>query len=239
MKAPKTDLGFVYCWMDITKNKLYVGSHKGNPNDGYICSSKYMMEEYKKRPDDFVRQIIAEGVITDIRWLERRILESANAATDIYFYNRRNANEKWYCTGHTEKTKRKISEAWKNRPDGNPMKGRKHSEETKRKIGLQSAARLHTEETKRKIGLSGLGRKMPAFSESHREGIRKARLGTKMSEETKQKISIKSSMYKHTDEAKQKIANALLGLKRGPQSEEHKEKIRIAKQNKRMINVLD
>ena len=37
---------FVYCWTDHKTNKIYIGSHKGDVNDGYVCSSKYMMEEY-------------------------------------------------------------------------------------------------------------------------------------------------------------------------------------------------
>jgi hypothetical protein len=39
---------FVYCWTDKLHNKLYVGVHKGNVDDGYICSSKIMLKEYKK-----------------------------------------------------------------------------------------------------------------------------------------------------------------------------------------------
>ena len=53
---------FVYCWTDKKTNMLYVGSHKGSIDDGYICSSKPMMKEYKKRPQDFSRQIVAEGL---------------------------------------------------------------------------------------------------------------------------------------------------------------------------------
>ena len=28
--------GFVYQWTDHKTNKLYIGSHKGDPDDGYI-----------------------------------------------------------------------------------------------------------------------------------------------------------------------------------------------------------
>ena len=38
---------FVYCWTDTKRNMLYVGKHKGDINDGYICSSKYFLSEYK------------------------------------------------------------------------------------------------------------------------------------------------------------------------------------------------
>lgn len=40
---------FVYVWTDTGTNKIYVGVHKGDSNDGYVCSSKYMKAEYKKR----------------------------------------------------------------------------------------------------------------------------------------------------------------------------------------------
>lgn len=71
---------FVYCWTDVLTNKLYVGSHKGNIDDGYICSSKHMLKEYKERPTDFKRQIIAEGSYLDIKKLEQIILTTVNAA---------------------------------------------------------------------------------------------------------------------------------------------------------------
>ena len=61
---------FVYCWTDHKTEKLYVGSRKGSTDDGYICSSKLMLEEYAKRPADFTRQIVAEGKYDDIRKLE-------------------------------------------------------------------------------------------------------------------------------------------------------------------------
>lgn len=43
---------FVYCWTDTKRNMLYVGKHKGDINDGYICSSKYFLSEYKNKTYD-------------------------------------------------------------------------------------------------------------------------------------------------------------------------------------------
>lgn len=106
---------FVYCWTDKKTNMLYVGSHKGSTDDGYVCSSKYMMEEYKKRPEDFSRQIISEGTWKNCRKLEARILQSVNAALNEQFYNRHNCDEKFYLKNHTESAKRKISEKHKGR----------------------------------------------------------------------------------------------------------------------------
>jgi hypothetical protein len=35
----KTKDSFVYCWTDHKTGMLYVGSHKGTIDDGYVCSS--------------------------------------------------------------------------------------------------------------------------------------------------------------------------------------------------------
>lgn len=51
--------GFVYVWKDRKRNKCYVGSHWGNCDDGYICSSDAMRKAHQRRPDDFKRRIVA------------------------------------------------------------------------------------------------------------------------------------------------------------------------------------
>lgn len=99
---------FVYCWTDHLKNMLYVGSHKGSTDDGYICSSKLMLEQYKKRPGDFIRQIIAHGTEEQVRTLEKKILESSNAMNDPQFYNMSTNGGYFRLKGHTEKTKEKM-----------------------------------------------------------------------------------------------------------------------------------
>ena len=95
----------------------------------------------------------------------------------------------------SEETKRKLSIAKK----GNTYsKGKKHSEETRRKISLNNAqywkGKKRSEETKRKISLAGKGHKL---SEETRRKIGLAKKGNtnskgkKHSEETKRKMSLK------------------------------------------------
>lgn len=107
---------FLYCWTDSLTNKLYIGKHKGKIDDGYISSSKYFMEEYRKRPENFSRQIIALGTHNDIICLETSILKSENAARSEFYYNMHNNNgkgSKFFSTYHTEETKKKLSEKCK------------------------------------------------------------------------------------------------------------------------------
>ncbi len=50
--------GFVYIWYDSYKKMFYIGSHWGTEEDGYICSSRWMRDAYKKRPWCFKRRIL-------------------------------------------------------------------------------------------------------------------------------------------------------------------------------------
>lgn len=52
--------GFVYIWYDRKHKRYYVGAHWGDVNDGYICSSPWMLKAYKRRPNDFKRKIISK-----------------------------------------------------------------------------------------------------------------------------------------------------------------------------------
>ena len=78
---------FVYCWTDKATEKLYVGVHKGTPDDGYICSSKPMMAEFKKRPKDFTREILASGIWPLMYQLETSLLSALQVHKDPMFYN--------------------------------------------------------------------------------------------------------------------------------------------------------
>lgn len=51
--------GFVYVWRDRKHRRYYVGSHWGTADDGYVCSSPWMLQAYKRRPQDFKRRIVA------------------------------------------------------------------------------------------------------------------------------------------------------------------------------------
>lgn len=50
--------GFVYIWFDRKHKRFYIGSHWGSTTDKYICSSTWMRDAYKRRPQDFKRRII-------------------------------------------------------------------------------------------------------------------------------------------------------------------------------------
>lgn len=133
---------FVYCWTDSKTNKLYVGSHVGSVDDGYVSSSRHFMAEYKQRPEDFSRQIIAHGNRDDVRSLESSILNSIDAASNRSFYNLHNNNGKFFVTDDSHKrsviTRKRKRLNW-------------HSQETIHKIREANTGKKHTVESKKKM----------------------------------------------------------------------------------------
>lgn len=130
MKTFEQYEAFVYEWTNTDNNMKYIGSHKGATDDGYITSSKYLLEEYHNDPSKFVRKIISFGSVDEMRELESHLLQEVDAASNPQYYNKHNQNGKFICKGHTEETKEKM----KRRVPWN--KGRKniYTEETLEKM---------------------------------------------------------------------------------------------------------
>ena len=118
---------FLYCWTDNKTNMLYIGVHKGSPNDGYVCSSKYMMEEYNIRPNNFSRQIIAEGTWDDIFKLEGKILLALNVKEDDSFYNMHNGSGDFRNKFVTREARKKLVNLKKENQDQIKVKNLEHA----------------------------------------------------------------------------------------------------------------
>lgn len=148
---------FLYCWTNTQTNKIYVGVHKGTPEDGYVCSSKTMLEEYRKTPHFFSRKIVAKGTFPDMISLESSILQTVNAAKNPDYYNRNNNNSDFFCEGHSKETREKMSAFWKNQKKHNcdqkkavsEWVGKKHQEKSKQK--MREAAKKHKEKRSNKL----------------------------------------------------------------------------------------
>lgn len=198
--------GFLYVWYDRKRKMYYIGSHYGNENDGYICSSNRMRDAYRRRPNDFKRRIIQRNIDRDKllneehKWLQ---LIPENELGKKY-YNLR--QHKW---GHwsTDENKRltvgqKIS-ASPNRAANisKANRGRVIDEETRKKISVSVSKTMtkehramlsekcsgwqHTEEARLKITEAGKGR---VYSEESKRKIGAAHKGKIVSLETREKL---------------------------------------------------
>ena len=141
---------FLYQWIDKTTNKKYIGIHKGAVDDGYICSSKVMLEEYEKRPMDFQREILYLGSLDDMIMKETELLKKVDAASSSEYYNMHNGDGNFFNKGHSEKTKEKLKIARNKRTDL-PRLGKPLSPEGKLKASMSAKKRLQTEEGKNNV----------------------------------------------------------------------------------------
>jgi hypothetical protein len=84
---------FIYLWIDIKKNKFYIGSHLGSDLDGYLFGGIDIKLEYRKRPLDFQREILSYHSVStasEIREIEKEYLMYYDAENNDSFYNRTN-----------------------------------------------------------------------------------------------------------------------------------------------------
>ena len=128
-----------------------------------------MMEQYNQRPEDFKRRILQVGARKKMALLEHRLLRTRYNHFGKRYYNLAYMSKKQYpVLAMTDDMKKRLSII---------RKGRKHSEETKRKIGLVHKGK--------KIWNKGL-----KLSEEHRRKIGLAHKGRKHSEEYRRNCSI-------------------------------------------------
>lgn len=139
---------YVYKWTHIPTMKWYIGSRtakKCHINDGYITSSKIVLEMYKKNAAEWKREIIAVGAPQEMRNLEFEILELLDAKNDPRSFNQHNGDGKFTTTGKndSEKTrqKKRIAHTGKHVGEKNNFYGKTHSAdsiEKSKRIGSQN-----------------------------------------------------------------------------------------------------
>lgn len=97
---------FVYEWTNTENGKKYIGYHKGTTDDGYVCSSKSMLEDYNRNPKLFRRRIVATGRSDEMYSLENSLLERVSAATNPEYYNKTNGFTKIHFDDEMKERKR-------------------------------------------------------------------------------------------------------------------------------------
>lgn len=158
--------GFIYIWFDRKHKRYYIGSHWGTETDGYVCSSNWMRNAYRRRPDDFKRKIIISNINDRKQLLEKEhyfLSKIKQEELGVRYYNHTSYVAIPNGNGfHSEETRNKIRE---NRLKQNcPRIGKKHSEETKKLMSKNRKGRdpwnkgkTLSEEHKLKLSESHIG----------------------------------------------------------------------------------
>lgn len=102
--------GFVYLWFDRKHKRYYVGCHWGNINDGYVCSSNWMRDAYKRRPQDFKRRIIVSNIcdrkeMFEIEFKYLSMIKENELSKRYYNLSKKHTNH-WIITPNRLKTTR-------------------------------------------------------------------------------------------------------------------------------------
>ena len=147
--------GFIYIWYDRKHKKYYIGSHLGTEDDGYVCSSRWMRQSHKRRPQDFKRRILQRNISKEVlkeeehKWL--KLIKNDELGKKYYNLTiALNGNGWEKGKERSEKTKNKVSDgakrAWEDGRLSKELCGKKgtvpwnkgktgiYSEETKQKL---------------------------------------------------------------------------------------------------------
>lgn len=156
---------FVYKWTHKPTLSWYVGFHTGSENDGYICSSKVVMNLYNIDPTDWERCIIAYGTTKDMHEFEKTILQITNAKKDIRSFNRHN-NDGFSPGGKKGKTYPGCHSVEARKKKSKIMMG------NTRGCGAWSESRRAAQEARKGLPYAHKG---IALSEEHKMNMRKSK----------------------------------------------------------------
>ena len=133
-----------------------------------------------------------------------------------------------------------------------PMLGRKHSEETKKRMSKSSKGKKKTPEHCAAMGAARVGKSLPPRSEeskqkmselmagkpksdSHRAALSKALTGRKLPLEQVERLRVTSAMHVHSADAKRKISESKIGKKRKPFTAEAKANMSAARRRENAV----
>lgn len=175
--------GFIYIWYDRKHKRYYVGCHWGYEDDGYICSSTWMNQAYKRRPQDFKRRIIKRIYTSkkDLFKEEQKYLGMIKKdELGKKYYNLQNTWEHWILDENKEKSVReKISKT---------KKGKKLPKSIEWQLNWNESRRGHevTGETKEKLRTANVGK---SLSNETKEKLSSINKGVPKSKEAKENMS--------------------------------------------------
>jgi len=176
-------LSGIYLIRNKLNNKIYIGSavntkkrfyeHRWALNKESHCNIYLQRAWLKDGESMFSFEKYLECKKKDLIFYEQLIIDAS-----IIRYGRENIYNLCLSAGstlgrkHSDETKRKIGEKSKGR-----WTGKHHTEETKKKMSKAQKGRIITPEARKKMSIAKKGKKLPPFTEEHKRKIGKSNLG--------------------------------------------------------------
>jgi len=146
--------GFTYIWFDKKHKRFYIGCHWGTEDDGYICSSNWMRDAYRRRPEDFKRRIIQKGFVdrTDLHEAEFKLLSKIkDDELGVRYYNVRKCHfSHWTTKSNAKKIAKRCAWQVGLPSEQQPRFGKPCLEETRKKISEKLKGRKWPEGSRKK-----------------------------------------------------------------------------------------
>ena len=173
-------VGFIYEWTDKKTGLKYIGRHEGTIDDGYIGSGTKFIVAYRKRPEDFSREILYE-INTSIEELISKEEECLSNIHDDHLYygiDRKYYNQVRNSSGYTSTNNpMKNPEMVAQMLETRTVKGSHKNPwvRTIEKYGYEGARAI---KSKNALGNThGMGNKGKPKSDEHKRNIAKNRKG--------------------------------------------------------------
>jgi hypothetical protein len=159
----------------LDNNKKYIGYHKGNIDDGYICSSSSDVFWSDWETCAWQRQIIGKGSVADCVELEKELLNAVDIQSDEWYNNARGGGIV-FTEEVRAKMRRKFTDEHKQKLS-DAKKGRKLSAEHIKKLneGRRNAPRNLTSESMKKTWAKKKANGFK-FSEEAKQNMSKGRM---------------------------------------------------------------
>jgi len=233
--------GFIYIWFDKKRKMYYVGSHWGEENDGYICSSNRMRDAYNRRPFDFKRRVLKKVYTNRLDLLneEQRYLNMIKKEqTGKQYYNICLITKNpWWIGGTSKKSiSEKLSVAITNKIQTDPEYKEKILTALEKareklmtpKIQQKRFETLRTPEAKKANSERGIIQFQDiSHRELHKQATHEGQAIWKQSDDySAYLIRLKESM--NQPEVKIKISQAGIGRKQSEQTKEKRRQSMIA-----------
>ena len=219
----------IYKTTNLVNGKQYIGRDSHN-NPNYLGSGPLLKKAIKKYgKENFKKEVIEEcSSFEQMVEREEHWLNYYDVGNNPMFYNLQNSGtgvilkgerNHFYGKKHSEESKRKMSES--TRGEKNPNWGKHHSDKTKQKMSLAQVGKVLSEETRKKLSISHTGK---YISDETKRKMRESQLRI-------DRCGEKNHMYgvKLSEEARAKISQKLKGrpskLKGKTLSDEHRKKI--------------
>lgn len=167
---------------------VYIGiTSQENPWDRWgVHKAHYEYNEHFSRAiskyawENFLHEVLFDGLTKEeAEQKEIELIAYYKSTNDKFGYNKANGGSS--IGKHTEETKNILSKKTKKRfenPENNPMYGKHHTKESKKKISEKAIGRRHSEEAKQKMSKQRTGEKNVMYGQTHtqeaREKIAKA-----------------------------------------------------------------